>query len=64
MRLWGAAAVAGVAGVLVKLATTPLHPVLAATLTCGVFGTIYLASTAAMGMEEVRPILRKLRIRR
>lgn len=64
MRLWGAAAVAGVAGVLVKLATTPLHPILAATLTCGVFGTIYLASTAAMGMEEVRPILRKLRIRR
>ena len=63
-RLWGAAAVAGLAGVLVKLGTSTLHPIVAATLTCGAFGATYLSVTTAMGMEEVRPILRKLRIRR
>lgn len=62
-KLWGAAAIAAGAALALKGATASLHPIAAAVVVCGVFGAIYLGGTAAMGMEDVQPVLRRLRRR-
>ena len=53
-RLWGAAALATAAGLGVKFALPPLHPVVRAALVLGAFGAVYLATCLRLGISEAR----------
>lgn len=53
-RLWAAAALAGVAGVLANRVMTGLHPVLTAVVVVGVFGAAYLGVTRVLGVDSAR----------
>ena len=68
LRLWGSAALAGTAGVLVREAWPPLTapggPVVRAAAVFGVFGVVYLGATLAFGVSEARSVARRLRLRR
>ena len=58
-RLWTAAAAAAAAGWLARLALPPLHPIPAAVLVLGLFGAVYLAVGALLGVPHARRLLRR-----
>ena len=58
-RLWTAAAVAAAAGWLARLVLPPLHPIPAAVLVLGLFGAVYLAVAALLGVPHARRLLRR-----
>jgi putative peptidoglycan lipid II flippase len=68
LRLWGSAALAGGAGVLVRETCQRLGwlswPVLRAGAVFGAFGLVYLAATLALGIPEARGLIRRLRPQR
>jgi putative peptidoglycan lipid II flippase len=69
LRLWGAAAVAGALGfaarVLVDRGPQLLRaPLPRAAAVLGVFGSVYLLLTLAVGVEEARGMARKMSLRR
>jgi putative peptidoglycan lipid II flippase len=60
-RLWGSAALAAGAAVLVKLAIPAVHPVPRAAVVLGVFGVVYLACTLALGVAEASQAMARIR---
>jgi putative peptidoglycan lipid II flippase len=69
LRLWGAAAVAGALGVAARAVVDQgprllRAPVPRAAVVLGVFGSVYLLLTLALGVEEARAMARKLSLRR
>jgi putative peptidoglycan lipid II flippase len=65
-RLWTSAALAAAAGLGVKLAIPAAEPILRAVVVLGLFGTVYLGTTLALGVPEasqawsrVRRLLRR-----
>jgi putative peptidoglycan lipid II flippase len=68
LRLWGSAALAGAAGVLVREGclqfAVPGGPIVRAGMVFGVFGVVYLAATLAFGVSEARSVARRLRLQR
>ena len=68
LRLWGAAALAGAAGVLVRegfvRVAVPGGPLLRAAAVFAVFGGVYLAATLRLGVPEARSLARRLRLQR
>jgi putative peptidoglycan lipid II flippase len=72
-QLWGAGALAGAAGVLLRGALDglppgllrplgPLLPIARAAIVLGGFGLVYLGATAALGIPEARGLARRLRL--
>ena len=61
LMLWGMALVAGGVGIAVKTGLGEAHRVLAAMAVLGSFGAVYLALTAAAGVETARTTLRRVR---
>ena len=53
--LWGVVE----AGWLARLALPPLHPIPAAVLVLGLFGAVYLAVAALLGVPHARRLLRR-----
>lgn len=60
-KLWAAAAVGAALGWIAKLAVGSLHPILLAAVVLAPFGLVYLGATAALGVPEVRSIVRRIR---
>ena len=60
-RLWACSAVAALAAWGVKLLVDTMHPWIVAALVVGAFGVIYLATTAALGIEQARALFARLR---
>jgi putative peptidoglycan lipid II flippase len=60
-RLWGAAALAVLLSLALKLALPPVHPILRAVLVLGVFGGTYLGATLALGVAEASRALGRAR---
>jgi putative peptidoglycan lipid II flippase len=64
LKLWACAALAALAGWGVKIVVDDAHPWVIAALVLGAFGLVYLAITAAAGIDEARAMLaRALRSR-
>jgi putative peptidoglycan lipid II flippase len=61
-RLWVVAFVAGGVAYLVKLRLGAVHPISLAWLALPLFGGVYFAGTAALGIAESRSVLKSLRI--
>ena len=59
-KLWLAAIAAGAAGLAAYLLLPRFHNIAEAVLVCGVFGLVYLGVAVALGVREVRTILRQL----
>jgi putative peptidoglycan lipid II flippase len=57
VKLWACAALAALAAWGVKLLVDTMHPWVIAVLVLGTFGVIYLATTAAVGIEQARTLL-------
>jgi len=60
LRLWGAAAVAGAAGVGVKLAAAAAPPIPLGILVIGAYGVAYFLAAAVLGLREGRLVLARL----
>jgi putative peptidoglycan lipid II flippase len=60
-RLWGGAAAAAIAAVLVKLALAGQHPLVVALFSLGMYGIAYFAITAELGVPESRQLLSRAR---
>ena len=60
-KLWACSAIAALAGWGVKLVVDTMHPWIVAALVVGAFGVIYLATTAALGIEQARALFARLR---
>jgi putative peptidoglycan lipid II flippase len=58
VRCWSSAIVAGAAGVAVWLTLPIRHPVGLAIVVVGVYGTVYFAVAAALGVDRARRVLR------
>ena len=61
-RLWVVAFVAGGLAYLVKLQIGTVHPILLASLALPLYGGVYFAGTAALGIREARSALKSLRV--
>ena len=61
-RLWVVAFVAGGLAYLLKLQVGTAHPILRAVLALPVYGGVYFAGTAALGIAEARTIFKSLRV--
>jgi putative peptidoglycan lipid II flippase len=61
-RLWGVAFVAAGLAYLVKLQAGAVHPILLASLALPLYGGVYFAGTAALGIPEARSALKSLRV--
>lgn len=62
-RVIGSAAIASAAGAGARAVLPAMHPALAGLAVCVVFGLVYLASTAALRVEESASIVAKVRRR-
>jgi putative peptidoglycan lipid II flippase len=62
--LWVVAFVAAGLAYLVKLKVETVHPILLACIVLPIYGGVYFAGTAALGIAEARAILKSLRILR
>jgi putative peptidoglycan lipid II flippase len=62
-QLWGVAFVAGLLGYAAKFVIGTAHPRVTAAVVLSVFGLVYFAGTAALGVEEARVVLNTLRRR-
>ena len=60
-RLWASAAAAVGVGLLAKMAVPALHPIPRAIVVLGLFGAVYLGSTLALGVNEAKQALARLR---
>ena len=60
-RLWASAAASTAAGLLVKIALPPLHPVVRAVAVLGIFGATYLAVALALKVDEASTALARMR---
>ncbi|HYY52334.1 MAG TPA: murein biosynthesis integral membrane protein MurJ [Myxococcales bacterium] len=60
-RLWTSAAAATAAGLLLKIALPPLHPVMRAVLVLGLFGATYLGVALALRVDEASQALARAR---
>ena len=60
-KLWTAALAGAAAAWAVKLALPPLPPVAAAVLIVGPYGLVFFAVTTALGLSELRSLLRRVR---
>ena len=60
-RLWAAAAAATAAGLLVKIALPPLHPVIRAVVVLAIFGATYLGVALALKVDEASRALERAR---
>jgi putative peptidoglycan lipid II flippase len=60
-RLWTSAAAGAAAGWGVKVLLPPVHPIVAGLVVLGVYGCVYLGGAAALGVPEVRSVLRRFR---
>lgn len=63
VKLWGVAAVAGIAGFAVKYAIGLAHPRLSGVLILAMYGSIYLGGTYRLGIEQSRQTVTRLRAR-
>jgi putative peptidoglycan lipid II flippase len=63
-KLWIAAGVAAAAAWAAKLGLGPRHPVTEAAVVLGLYGGVYFALAAALGIEEPAALLTRLRRRR
>jgi putative peptidoglycan lipid II flippase len=61
-RLWAIAFFAGALAYLVKLQVGTDHPILRAVLALPLYGGVYFAGTAALGVAEARTIFKSLRV--
>jgi putative peptidoglycan lipid II flippase len=61
IRLWIAAGAAAAAGWAVKLSLGHVHPIAAAALILTPYGIVYFAAAAALGIDEARATLGRLR---
>ncbi len=59
-RLWFASIAGAAVGWLVKMAAGGLHPILLAGIVLAPYGAVYLGVTAALGVDEVRSVLRRV----
>jgi putative peptidoglycan lipid II flippase len=59
-RLWIVAFTAGVLAYLIKLQVGTAHPILLASLALPLYGGVYFAGTAALGIDESRSTLKRL----
>jgi len=59
-RLWIVAFTAGLLAYLVKLQVGTTHPILLASLALPLYGGVYFAGTAALGVDESRSTLKRL----
>ncbi len=57
LKLWACAAVAAVAAWGAKILVSDAHPWVTAAIVLGTFGVVYLAMTAAAGIEQARAVL-------
>jgi len=60
-RLWASAAAATAAGLLVKIALPPLHPVIRAVVVLAIFGATYLGVALALKVDEASRALGRAR---
>lgn len=60
-RMFAAALAAAAAGWGVRLLLPPVHPVLTGLAVVGVYGLVYFSVAAALGLEEIRGVLTRLR---
>lgn len=60
-KLWACSAAAALAAWGVKLLVDTMHPWIVAALVVGAFGVVYLAATAALGIEQARALFARLR---
>jgi hypothetical protein len=57
LKLWMCAAGAALAALAVKVLLGSVHPWTMAALVLGTFGVVYVATTAAAGIDEARALL-------
>ena len=60
-RLWASAAAATAAGLLVKIALPPVHPVIRAVVVLAIFGATYLGVALALKVDEASRALERAR---
>jgi putative peptidoglycan lipid II flippase len=60
-RLWGSAAAAAAAGLALRQVLPVHHPVLLAIFLLGMYGVVYLALAAGLGVAEAGGLLRRLK---
>jgi putative peptidoglycan lipid II flippase len=60
-QMFAAAGVAAAGGLAVSRALTSLHALIEAAVVAAVFGSVYFAVAAALGLEQARALLRRLR---
>jgi putative peptidoglycan lipid II flippase len=58
-RVWSAAALCAAVGFGLKLLVGRLHPIPVAALVLGLYGSLYFAFTAALGLAEARAVVGK-----